>query len=108
MAKGGACAALPSGLRNQRADLDGELLEALRRRSGVGRGRAQLARRRAGEALDLANQMRLVVEGVAERVGVDRLAARDRSEEQKSELQSLMRNSYAVFCLNNKKHQAHG
>src|SRR3546814_4655301 len=27
----------------------------------------------------------------------------DRSEEHTSELQSLMRNSYAVFCLNNKK-----
>src|SRR3546814_4733068 len=28
-----------------------------------------------------------------------------RSEEHTSELQSLMRNSYAVFCLKNKKHQ---
>src|SRR3546814_9153262 len=28
---------------------------------------------------------------------------RDRSEEHTSELQSLMRNSYAVFCLKNKK-----
>src|SRR3546814_5563919 len=28
---------------------------------------------------------------------------RDRSEEHTSELQSLMRNSYAVFCLNKKK-----
>src|SRR3546814_2489509 len=28
-----------------------------------------------------------------------------RSEEQTSELQSLMRNSYAVFCLNKKKHK---
>src|SRR3546814_1137850 len=27
-----------------------------------------------------------------------------RPEEHTSELQSLMRNSYAVFCLNNKKH----
>src|SRR3546814_1144391 len=27
-----------------------------------------------------------------------------RSEEHTSELQSLMRNSYAVFCLKNKKH----
>src|SRR3546814_5575187 len=30
-----------------------------------------------------------------------------RSEEHTSELQSLMRNSYAVFCLNKKKHQTH-
>src|SRR3546814_9152046 len=28
----------------------------------------------------------------------------DRSEEHTSELQSLMRNSYAVFCLKQKKH----
>src|SRR3546814_1219448 len=31
-------------------------------------------------------------------------ARNDRSEEHTSELQSLMRISYAVFCLNNKKH----
>src|SRR3546814_10764319 len=30
-------------------------------------------------------------------------AQRDRSEEHTSELQSLMRNSYAVFCLKKKK-----
>src|SRR3546814_6905841 len=32
-----------------------------------------------------------------------RAAARARSEEHTSELQSLMRTSYAVFCLNKKK-----
>src|SRR3546814_1391971 len=32
---------------------------------------------------------------------------RTRSEEHTSELQSLMRNSYAVFCLKNKKHIYH-
>src|SRR3546814_6148348 len=32
-----------------------------------------------------------------------RLAQRARSEEHTSELQSLMRNSYAVFCLKKKK-----
>src|SRR3546814_7065245 len=31
----------------------------------------------------------------------------DRSEEHTSELQSLMRTSYAVFCLNKKKQQQH-
>src|SRR3546814_7222998 len=31
--------------------------------------------------------------------------ARGRSEEHTSELQSLMRNSYAVFCLKKKKHE---
>src|SRR3546814_9135385 len=40
------------------------------------------------------------------RRAVDRLAAgRLRSEEHTSELQSLMRISYAVFCLKNKKKQ---
>src|SRR3546814_4096209 len=34
-------------------------------------------------------------------------AASRRSEEHTSELQSLMRISYAVFCLKKKKHQAH-
>src|SRR3546814_5362750 len=33
------------------------------------------------------------------------LHQRQRSEEHTSELQSLMRISYAVFCLNNNKHQ---
>src|SRR3546814_9635493 len=35
--------------------------------------------------------------------GALRRAARRRSEEHTSELQSLMRNSYAVFCLKKKK-----
>src|SRR3546814_6241808 len=34
---------------------------------------------------------------------LDRLASEDRSEEHTSELQSLMRISYAVFCLKKKK-----
>src|SRR3546814_6183797 len=36
------------------------------------------------------------------RAGADRLAARERSEERTSELQSLMRISYAVLCLKKK------
>src|SRR3546814_8118962 len=36
---------------------------------------------------------------------VDRVAMGNRSEEHTSELQSLMRISYAVFCLNKKKTQ---
>src|SRR3546814_5457404 len=35
------------------------------------------------------------------------IAASARSEEHTSELQSLMRISYAVFCLKKKKHQLH-
>src|SRR3546814_6019814 len=37
------------------------------------------------------------------RTRVGRSSARGRSEEHTSELQSLMRNSYAVFCLKKKK-----
>src|SRR3546814_5513503 len=36
-------------------------------------------------------------------IGDDRRAASERSEEHTSELQSLMRISYAVFCLKKKK-----
>src|SRR3546814_3403528 len=36
----------------------------------------------------------------------ERLAARDRSEEHTSELQSLMRISYAVFCWKKKNHDS--
>src|SRR3546814_3623696 len=44
--------------------------------------------------------------GALNREGRERLlAAFDRSEEHTSELQSLLRNSYAVFCLKKKKEQ---
>src|SRR3546814_2517305 len=39
------------------------------------------------------------------RVAITALSEEDRSEEHTSELQSLMRNSYAVFCLTKKKHK---
>src|SRR3546814_8373295 len=65
-------------------------LDSIRRRD---------AGRRGGEAGDLG----------AQRAGADRLAVlerlpplRRRSEEHTSELQSLMRNSFAVFCLKKK------
>src|SRR3546814_8897468 len=38
---------------------------------------------------------------------IERLAAQCRSEEQTSELQSLMRNSYGVFCLKKQKDKLH-
>src|SRR3546814_1314023 len=49
-----------------------------------------------------------IVELKAQRRGdiaIRRLFVRQRSEEHTSELQSLMRNSYAVFCLKNKNYQ---
>src|SRR3546814_917362 len=46
--------------------------------------------------------------GTGARLGhADRADAFTRSEEHTSELQSLMRNSYAVFCLKKKKHKTH-
>src|SRR3546814_8018834 len=46
--------------------------------------------------------MSVAVCRVADRVGADHSAATARSEEHTSELQSLMRISYAVFCLKKK------
>src|SRR3546814_6534151 len=43
----------------------------------------------------------------ARTAAVDPLSARFRSEEHTSELQSLMRTSYAVFCLKKKKQHKH-
>src|SRR3546814_1963710 len=40
-------------------------------------------------------------------LGIELFEQRERSEEHTSELQSLMRISYAVFCLTNKKHTTH-
>src|SRR3546814_10414764 len=48
-----------------------------------------------------AEQLQLPVAGADRSAGLDRVVAR--SEEHTSELQSLMRISYAVFCLKKKK-----
>src|SRR3546814_7694192 len=49
---------------------------------------------------------RLVIEAKKLNIHVvDRRGPLGRSEEHTSELQSLMRNSYAVFCLKQKKHK---
>src|SRR3546814_10187940 len=55
-----------------------------------------------------AEKKRVVYEPVTSvepRVLVPRVIRDDRSEEHTSELQSLMRISYAVFCLKKKKHK---
>src|SRR3546814_9453313 len=52
--------------------------------------------------VDLFDALRPIVEG-HDAEGADALAPIERSEEHTSELQSLMRISYAVFCLKKKK-----
>src|SRR3546814_3442748 len=47
--------------------------------------------------------LQAIAAGENEQGARDRLAQQHRSEEHTSELQSLMRNSYAVFCLKKKK-----
>src|SRR3546814_3271780 len=54
-----------------------------------------------GPAWEAAVSMHLVHEVLDHLLG--NIDVRDRSEEHTSELQSLMRNSYAVFCLTKKK-----
>src|SRR3546814_4326298 len=80
-----------------------------------GRDKAWLER--AGKPLVLALARRLAPEVVATLVSANRnadlylshglRAIHDRSEEHTSELQSLMRISYDVFCLKKKKRQIH-
>src|SRR3546814_10340835 len=53
------------------------------------------------DMLDTMKNVRLGLEAVNEKFGV---TPDLRSEEHTSELQSLMRTSYAVFCLKKKKH----
>src|SRR3546814_11889019 len=54
-------------------------------------------------AVDAAAGLELPELAAGARIERDELAGRERSEEHTSELQSLMRISYAVFCLKKKK-----
>src|SRR3546814_2979082 len=53
--------------------------------------------------VEVGKRSRNVVECQRATVGLDAIVVRFRSEEHTSELQSLMRISYAVFCLKKKK-----
>src|SRR3546814_5856467 len=67
-----------------------------------------VAQRCRGEQPDRSDaHRRLIGENIAEQIAGDNDVelARIRSEEHTSELQSLMRISYAVFCLKKKKQQ---
>src|SRR3546814_4185141 len=99
---------MPVGIRHRACDLAPAIGEEVQRpRRGDGRVElAHAARRgvaRIGEqrlALGLAPDVELLKIGAAH---IDFAADLDRSEEHTSELQSLMRISYAVFCLKKKK-----
>src|SRR3546814_10486885 len=85
---------------------DGDFL--LRRRRGLDRQRAgQLpvdAAHRPGTDRTAGDDLRLDVLGRRAVRAAGGLGAAGRSEEHTSELQSLMRISYAVFCLKKKTH----
>src|SRR3546814_5292981 len=70
---------------------------------GAGRGAVALSRHGRNAARDRdSGERRLQADGLLRRRS-DRGEAAGRSEEHTSELQSLMRISYAVFCLKKKK-----
>src|SRR3546814_3628772 len=83
-------------------------LELAARELGIGRGdlhAAEAERLRGMVAVE--REVDAVAGGAAQRVGIDpsrgvTCTLRIRSEEHTSELQSLMRTSYAVFCLEKK------
>src|SRR3546814_5250459 len=69
---------------------------------------ARRDRERGGVGIDAAVDLQpyvaaRLVDHLADRLDLAELAGDERSEEHTSELQSLMRNSYAVFCLKKKK-----
>src|SRR3546814_8108365 len=75
----------------------------LAERADRGQRRAQLVADRREELVLHAVELLEARIGLAQLGGQRLQLARLRSEEHTSELQSLMRNSYAVFCLKNKK-----
>src|SRR3546814_13550026 len=87
--------ALPISLRNRRRQMTGTLAALAR----LSRNPPEALLLSAGEPIDALRGAILLRAAVPELQ--DR--ARTRSEEHTSELQSLMRISYAVFCLKKKK-----
>src|SRR3546814_8658327 len=80
----------------------------LRRRREVPAGPLQQARRRRRpQRVQLEGHHATIVTSRAPRPPREHPSRRARSEEHTSELQSLMRISYAVFCLKKKKNQQH-
>src|SRR3546814_6545057 len=90
----------PSATRARQVDADSRRETCL-----PSRRRSSWVRRLRHRSLQQALQRMLEVTGVCDVVPSlsDRAFAVDRSEEHTSELQSLMRISFAVFCLKKKK-----
>src|SRR3546814_4312485 len=92
------------GEREQRADQPQGFLDV----DGYGlEQRAQLGKRDRRRVVgdEPGQPAQPLQQGIERAAAVERRAVKARSEEHTSELQSLMRNSYAVFCL--KKHIIH-
>src|SRR3546814_4261064 len=86
-----------------RARSGGDAGQSRRHAEPAGRGRyAGAARRHAGAAQSGTRIRRRVQSHLPRTGGAARRCAVSRSEEHTSELQSLMRISYAVFCLKKK------
>src|SRR3546814_7462765 len=100
-------------VHRDRFEVAGAEIRALEDRSAAGERRGERFRNIAGAVIEAGPVGIAAIIGIAElvrRLAVPADAAREgqeglaraRSEEHTSELQSLMRISYAVFCLKNK------
>src|SRR3546814_2928940 len=85
-------------LTQQLREISARIAETMRNLGDKAKGMAQGLRDRLGAAWGRQDQ-------AADRGAAERIAEATRSEEHTSELQSLMSNSYAVFCLQKKKKQ---
>src|SRR3546814_5253799 len=74
---------------------------SVRERPGAQTRKNDLKRLGVGQYIDIST---LLLEKWANALAIELHRHVDRSEEHTSELQSLMRISYAVFCLKKKKH----
>src|SRR3546814_7572502 len=83
----------------QESEAIGALLSALEGRA-VNAGLVRTAAVLRTAMLEIDRETAILIDAAGPRE-----AANDRSEEHTSELQSLMRISYAVFCLKKKKHK---
>src|SRR3546814_4775075 len=85
----------------RRVVIAGSIDQNRQRRAGVRRVRTDANRDRAAIRLDHPSRRDERARAQRQQHGEQQ---QDRSEEHTSELQSLMRNSYAVLCLKKKKH----